>query len=455
MQDGYLLPTKAAQELYQQIKDLPVYDFHCHLSPKEIWEDAVFTNIGELWLSGDHYKWRLMRAYGIPERDITGEASWRDKFLAYAETIGNAAGNPLYHWTQMELSRYFGIETPLNRDTAAKIWGQANRVITEQQLSPRKLIQQSKVQYIATTDDIADDLCYHQKLQEDSTFEVIVAPSFRTDNLLLITRTDYPAYIKKLSQAAGLPVTDMDSLKAAVQQRLTVFSQAGCRFSDIGIPYFPSHVSTEKEADRTFQKALAGEAVTEEAYSGFLGYMYVFLGQEYKKHDMVMQWHLAVQRNVNTALFRQNGPDSGGDCIGDVIPGRHICRMLDAMQQAGGLPKTILYTLNPAMTDQLCTIAGSFPGVSMGAAWWFCDHKQGILDMLEKIAYTGHIGRFYGMVTDSRSFLSYARHDYFRRILCALLGEWQQCGEFSGAGKAIAEAICYKNSKEVIGGDSL
>lgn len=452
MRDEYLLGSRTAAELYKAVKKLPIYDYHCHLSPREIWEDKSFTDIAEMWLSGDHYKWRLMRAAGIDEAFITGSAGWEEKFLAYAAAVENAAGNPLYHWTHMELSRYFGIDMPLSRSNASEVYKKANRIIKERELSPRRLIKLSNVKYIATTDDPADTLEYHGLLKADKDWNVTVAPSFRTDNLLLMQRLDYGAYIKRLSDAAAVDICDLGGFDKAIEKRLSFFVEAGCRFSDVGIPFFPSRIGSDAEAERALQKALAGEKTSCEEYSAFLGRMYVFLGGLYRKYGVVMQWHLAVQRNVNSRLYSDIGADCGGDCIGDEISGEKIARLLDAIDCNGGLPETIIYTLNPSMTDRLCSIAGSFRNVRVGAAWWFCDHKDGIKDTLRSVARVGHIAFFPGMLTDSRSFLSYARHDYFRRILCGLLAEWIDGGEFYGDAFSLAEALCCENTKKMIEG---
>ena len=441
MQNNYLLSSKTAQMLYQSVCTLPIYDYHCHLSPKEIWEDKPFDNIGEMWLAGDHYKWRLMRATGISEDKITGKASWKEKFFAYAQAISLAAGNPLYHWTQMELSIYFGIETALCSDTAEEIWSKANRVIAEKKLSPRKLMKQANTVYVATTDDVADSLEYHQLLKNDDTLSAKVTPSFRTDNLLLIRRAGYRSYINKLSEVSGLAITDLASLDAAIEKRLQFFIQSGCSFTDVGMPFFPDRIGSDAEADLVFKKALEEEALSDEEYSSFLGRMYLFLGKLYRKYNVVMQWHLAVQRNVNTPLFQAAGPDSGGDCIGDLIPGKHIIEVLDAIHLNGGLPETILYTLNPTMTDQLCAIAGSFPHVRMGAAWWFNDHKTGMIEQMTSLGNLGLLGNFIGMLTDSRSFLSYTRHEYFRRIMCELIGGWVANGEYPNDDKVLERMI--------------
>ena len=450
MREDFLLPSPAARQLYDTIKDYPIYDYHCHLSPREILEDRPFGNIGELWLAGDHYKWRLMRAAGVPEQLITGEAGWRDKFFAYAKAVELAAGNPLYHWTQMELSRYFGIETPLGRGTAPAVWEEANRVIREEGLSPRKLIARSRVAYIGTTDDIADPLDVHEKLRADGSFPVQVAPTFRLDAAILLNREGYAGYIDRLEKAAGLRIEGLEDLQAALVKRLDDFCRCGCRFADVGIPFFPDGTRDAAAAQRAFRAARRGGAAGARGYAAFLWEMYAFLGGELKKRGIILQLHLAVQRNVNTRLFREKGADCGGDCIGDPIPGSHVAALLDEWHQRDALPRVILYTLNTGMTQQLASIAGSFPGVRLGAAWWFADHQRGIAETIRTIAEIQHIGGFLGMLTDSRSFLSYARHDYFRRILAGILAEWRESGEFSGDIEELARAICYGNIRRWI-----
>lgn len=458
MREDYLLPTENARRLYAAVKDCPIYDYHCHLSPMEIWEDRKFDNIGEMWLAHDHYKWRLMRAAGIPESLITGDASWHDKFLAYMKAISTAAGNPLYHWTQMELSRYFGVEISLSPDTAEEIWTLSNKSICDRNLSPKKLIESSGVVFIATTDDAADSLEYHKKLREDKSFAVTVTPSFRVDNALLLLRDGYTEYITKLSEAAKIRINNYDSFKEALLRRLDDFETAGCRLSDVGITYFPEAAGSRNSAEdtagaqRAFYAAVNGDSkhVDIADYYAFLRETYLFLGEEYKRRGIVMQLHMAVQRNVNTPLLESCGEDSGGDCIGDPISGVSICGLLDAMHRKNSLPETILYTLNPSMTAQLCSIAGSFPNVRVGAAWWFNDHKRGITDVIKTVAEISHIDSFLGMLTDSRSFLSYARHDYFRRILCSVLAEWEDRGEFSGDTEKIARNICFGNIKRLL-----
>ena len=453
MNQNLLLQSSLAQELYAEVKELPIVDYHCHLDPGAIAQDQPFETLGGMWLAHDHYKWRLMRAGGVSEDYITGGRSDREKFDAYARVLSLAAGSPLYHWTQMELSQYFGVETPLTPQSAPQIWEQANEKIRSERLSPRKLIDRSRVVYIATTDDPADSLNQHMKLKNDPSFSCRVTPSFRTDRVLSLWQQDYGGYINTLSEAAEVEVKDLTSLKDALIKRLDFFKKMGCRFSDVGIPAFPDRIAGEAEARQTFAKALSGKPIGEAERSGFLGYMYVFLGAEYKSRDIVMQLHMAVRRNVNTRLYQAAGPDAGGDCIDDVIRVGALLALLDRMDQADGLPESILYALNPAMLPALCAAAGSFSGVRCGAAWWFCDHKRGILEVLKTVAEYSSLATFPGMLTDSRSFLSYARHDYYRRIVCSLLAEWVNLGELEpDAAATLSRRLCYDNTKALVEG---
>lgn len=451
MKNNYLLSGEKSREIYEKVKDLPIVDYHCHLSPKEIYEDLPFDNISDMWLSGDHYKWRLMRTAGIDEKYITGDASPREKFKMYAKAIEFAAGNPLYHWSHMELSMFFGIDDALKESSADSIYDRANEYIKANRLSPRKLIKQSKVEVICTTDDIIDDLGYHKQIADDTSFDTKVIPSFRTDNLLLVRRDGYKDYINKLSAVSGVEVVGIDTLKKAVCGRLEFFVSRGCRFTDVGIPFFPTHVSSDEDADKTFKAVLRGESISDDEYFGFLGNMYIYFASLYKKHNLIMQWHLCVTRNSNSVLFGKLGADCGVDCVGDNISGTALIAMLDAINKNSGLPKTVIYTLNSSSAEQIASIAGAFPNVHCGAAWWFCDHKRGIRQQLEVIAENSALGSFYGMLTDSRSFLSYARHDYFRRILCDMLGSFVEGGEYDGqSADELAAKICYKNAKEAV-----
>lgn len=452
MKRNYLLHGKTGKKLYARVKDLPIIDYHCHLPAAEILADKPFDNIGRLWLGGDHYKWRLMRQAGVEERLITGDASDHDKFIAYAGALSLAAGSPLYHWSQMELSLYFGIDEYLNADNAERIWQKANENLRAGGLSPRKMLSLAKVEALCTTDDIADDLACHRALREDPSFKVRVLPSFRADTLFRFDQPGWREYVDKLSAAAGVQITDLKSLKEALAARLKHFVANGCRFTDVGIPDFPDRIAAEPDADEAFRLALSGQQLEREAYLGLLGNLYLFLGKLYKEAGLTMQWHLSVIRDASPALYASLGHDCGGDCVGDAPSARALTFMLGALEQADALPRTVIYSLSAASCETYATVCGSFRGVSLGAAWWFCDHKRGIEKQLDVIAEQGGLSEFLGMLTDSRSFLSYARHDYFRRILCEKIGGWVDAGEFDGAAAGrLAEKICYENIKKLAG----
>ncbi len=448
MNPDLYLKSETSKRLYAEARKLPIVDYHCHLSPKEIWEDREFENIAQMWLGGDHYKWRLMRAYGIDEEYITGYGEDREKFAKYIECVSNAAGNPLAVWSAMELSLYFGIDLPLIPENTRMIWEKANEAIRAKGMSPRKLIRAANVERIVTTDDPADSLEYHRLLADDASFPVTVVPCFRPDTLLSIRKPGWRDYIGRLSEAAGVPIEDMAGLEQALKNRLDFFQTLGCRFSDLGIEDFPSRKACREEADEAFRLALTGKSLDDSRYYGFLWYLCCFLAGEYRARKITMQLHLAARRNANTELYRKLGADCGGDCAGDPIPQRQLNVLLDEINSSTGLPRTILYTLNPAMYLTMATTAGSFPGVTMGAAWWFNDHKAGIEEQLRICGQVAHLAGFTGMLTDSRSFLSYARHDYFRRIFCNLLGEWVESGELElSAARVLVRRVCYENSR--------
>lgn len=453
MKKDFLLKDALAKELYRSIADCPIYDYHCHLSPKEIYDDDAFDNIGQMWLGGDHYKWRLMRGAGIDEKYITGNASWKEKFTAYASILPHAVGNPLSVWSAAELKFCFGIDTPLSAETADEIWNKANEYIKSEHMSPRKLIEKFNVKFIGTTDDVCDSLEYHELIAKDSGFKVRVTPSFRTDNLMVITRDGYGEYVKKLEAVSGIEIKSYSDLLTATEKRIEFFKSHGCKFTDVGIADFPNRIATAKEADKIFRLALSDEKVSKDAYLGFLGRIFADLGCLYRKHGLVMQLHIGAYRNPNSRLFSKLGADCGCDCIGRAVDGEDVIRILDEIDSCGGLPETILYTLNPSMNDQLASIAGSFRNVKLGAAWWFNDHKSGIVKVLDSLSSIGYLGAFYGMLTDSRSFLSYPRHDYFRRILCSYVSELYESGEIfdDNALYSLVENIAYKNIEKLIG----
>lgn len=451
MNSNVFLTSDTAKRLYEVCRELPIIDYHCHLSPKEIYEDAVFEDIGQMWLSADHYKWRLMRTFGIDEEKITGSSPMTEKFISYAKALQYAAGNPLYHWTHMELSKYFRIDECFKESTAEEIWNTANAYIKENKLSPVKLITDSKVQIVCTTDDPVDSLQYHIKLKEkDLPFKVL--PSFRTDKLLLVRACGYREYIKELEETSGIEITSLDTLKKAVEKRLLFFIENGCRCTDMGIQDFPTCVLSDKEANDIYKKILDGKEITDEEYGGILGNITVFLANLYCKYNLIMQWHFAVMRNANTALFKKLGADCGVDCVGDTVSGKQLTAVLDAINN-GGMPDMILYTLNDANAEQIASIAGAFPRIRLGTAWWFCDHKRGIEHQMKVISENSPIGSFLGMLTDSRSFTSYARHDYFRMIMCNYIADLVDNEDYPyDLACDIVYKISYGNINELIKG---
>ncbi|HOD93367.1 MAG TPA: glucuronate isomerase [Clostridia bacterium] len=442
--------SKAGQLLYNEIaKNLPIVDYHCHLNPKEIYEDKLFDNIGVMWLGADHYKWRLMRAFGIDEEYITGKADWKDKFFPYCMTIENSPGNPLYHWSSIELKKYFDTDMAISADNAQAIWDKANEVIKEKQLSPRKLIASSNVIYIATTDDITDDLKYHKLIKADKSFKTVVAPTFRTDNVLLLNRPDYPMYIEILKKISQTDITDLNSLCTAISKRLDYFVSAGCRLSDVGIQYSACPEFDYDIANNTFKLALLNKKIEQNDFEKFLGYMFVYLSSEYKKRGITQQIHTGVYRNSNTRLFNAVGPDCGCDISSNPMDGTSFVRILNEMDKQDKLAKTIVYILNPASYYQALTACGSFRDVIFGAAWWHMDHYEGIVENIKTIASLSCLGSSLGMLTDSRSFLSYARHDYYRRILCSVIGSWVDSDEYPiELAKKLIYNLCVGNAKD-------
>ncbi|MBQ7058154.1 MAG: glucuronate isomerase [Firmicutes bacterium] len=456
MKKDVLLRNETAKRLYEKFAELPIVDYHCHLSPREIYEDKEFGTITDIWLGGDHYKWRLMRAFGIQEDLITAKAETpeakeqldREKFRAYAKALEMAAGSPLYVWSHMELAQYFEIEDALTSENADEVFDRANRFIRDTGMSPRKLIVTSNVEIVATTDDPADSLEWHQKIREDVTFPVKVVPSFRPDKALSLWAPDYPDYIARLGESAGVRIHTLDDLKEVLSARLSFFAENGCGVSDVGIEFFPKK-DADHDAEHTFKKALAGHKVSRSAFKNFLFDMYLFLAGEYKKHDITMQLHLNAKRNDSSWLLKNLGPDVGGDSISTSIPAEDLIAFFDAADQAGKLPKTLVYSNNPDCYEAYTTACTSFRGVHMGAAWWFNDHERGIIELMDRFAENSNIAAFRGMLTDSRSFLSYARHDYFRRIFASWVGAKLEDGTFlsEAAAEKLIRRVYYENAR--------
>ena len=450
MDRDFLLTSETARHLYHDIAaDLPIIDYHCHLDPREIYEDRQFANITQVWLGGDHYKWRLMRWAGVDEKFITGSTSDREKFQKWAETLGLAIGHPLYHWSHLELRKYFGYEGFLNGDTAEEVWQLCNEKLKT--LSARKLIIGSNVKALCTTDDPADTLEWHRKIAEDGSIGVKVLPSFRPDKALGIEKEDYANYLSRLGE-----IGSFEQLVEALKEKLAFFVSLGCRVSDHGMESVPFAPATEAEVEAIFQKRLAGEIPTVQEQKQFKTALLLRLGREYRRLGVVMQLHFGVIRDNSRRVFRALGPDAGIDSIGDRPSIKDLAAFLNALDETDELPKTILYSLDPNDNAALVTVMGAFENgeaagkVQHGSAWWFNDHKQGMIDQLKTLAADGYLASFVGMLTDSRSFLSYARHEYFRRILCELLGSWVENGEYPNDEKAlrtIVEGICYQNAK--------
>lgn len=444
-----LLGSERAEKIYGKVKDLPIIDYHCHLSPKEIYEDKPFCDISEIWLAGDHYKWRLMRGYGVDEKYVTGDASWEEKFDKFAEAVGYALGNPVKDWVAAELMFFFGITTPLNKDTAKEIREKANAVIREKAISPRKLIEMANVEYIATTDDPCDSLEWHAKIKKEGGLKAVVAPTFRVDNLVNAGAAGYGDYVGRLAKVCGAKIAGLSDFEAAIEKRLDFFVANGCRFSDVGVAGFPSSVAERGEAEKTFSAILSGKTADEKELDAFKGYLYVYLAGQYKKRGITMQMHLAVTRNSNNAMAKVCGADSGFDCVGNAIDTDKLTSMINRMNDASALPETIIYTLNPTMYYTLITMIGAFRGVHLGVSWWFCDHKRGMRETFDRLSELGHICSLVGMLTDSRSFLSYTRHDYYRQCLCDFLAD--NSSERDGdAPVEVAKRLCYYNAKKLL-----
>ncbi|MDR0877377.1 MAG: glucuronate isomerase [Treponema sp.] len=457
MDRDFLLKNKTALKLYHEAASgEPIFDYHCHLIPKEIADDRRFPDLAYMWLGGDHYKWRALRANGIDEKLITGDADPYDKFLAWAETVPKTIGNPLYHWTHLELQRYFDIYEPLNPASAPAIWKAANdRLKNDPALSVYGIFKKFRVYGVGTTDDPADTLEWHDKTRTGGKTETLVLPSFRPDRVLNIEKPDFVEYIAKLGASAGKNIQNLEDLLDALRNRIAFFDKMGCCISDHGLESIPfetasSDTSTagyawaggspinealwEKEVQESFAGALAGKIPGERAAEAWKTYILNFLGGEYYEKGWAMQIHIAAIRSINSRAFKNLGPDTGFDAVHDQKTAAKLSRFLDLLQSRDKLPKTILYSLNLKDLYPMGTIMGAFQGgapgkIQLGSGWWFLDHIDGMEAQMKLLGNVGLLSRFIGMLTDSRSFLSYPRHEYFRRILCNILGTWAEDGE--------------------------
>jgi glucuronate isomerase len=456
MDENFLLSSETAIQLFHNYaKDMPIIDYHCHLSPKEIYENKKFNNITEAWLYGDHYKWRVMRASGVEEKYITGDASDYDKFLAWAGTVPKIIGNPLYHWTHLELQRFFGVYDLLNEANAPKIWDEVNKQLQGEGFGARDLITKSKVTVVCTTDDPVDDLEYHEKISTLSGFEASIVPGFRPDKALEINRSTFKPWVDQLSEASGIAVENYGQFLEALESRVRYFHARAGRVSDHALDAVMFEPATLEEATEIFAKGLRDGTVSEREEKKYKGFTLVFLGKLYNELDWAMQFHIHALRNNNSIMFGRLGPDTGYDSINDGLIAKPLAGLLDALDRENALPKTILYSLNPNDNHVIAGLMGCFQGggipgkIQFGTAWWFNDNKDGMLEQMKTLANLGVLSQFVGMLTDSRSFLSYTRHEYFRRILCDLVGSWVEAGEVPDDMELLGgmiENICYNNA---------
>ena len=462
MDENFLLETETARSLYGASKDEPIYDYHCHLAPAQIAENKQFANLAEIWLGGDHYKWRMMRTMGCDEHYITGGAPPYEKFLAWTRTVENLIGNPLYHWTHLELRRYFGIVEPLTEESAPSIWERANALLQKPELSVKGIFEKFNVYAVGTTDDPVDSLEHHQAIAEGKApigkIAAKVIPSFRPDKAMNINVPGFAAYIKTLSDASGVAITSVDDVLAALEKRLDRFAALGCRASDHALEYAPFVIAPDSCIEKAFADAMSGKDISREDADAYKTKILCGLAKLYADRGIAMQLHLSAIRNVNSRMLKTLGPDSGYDAIHDWNQSANLAALLSRMESSGpkpALPKTILYTLNPKDYYPLATIMGGFQDnygksenrsgiegkMQLGTAWWFCDHKDGMEEQMRVLANVGMLPVFLGMLTDSRSFLSYPRHEYFRRILCNMIGNWVENGEYPNNKKRLEKIV--------------
>ena len=457
MNADFLLKSETAKTLYHNYAEkMPIIDYHCHINPMEIYEDKHYNSITEVWLGGDHYKWRAMRSCGVPEYYITGDASPAEKFRKWAEAIPNLIGNPLYHWTHLELQRYFGITEPLNGDNAMEIYEKCNAILAQPDMSARGIIRKSGVQLICTTDDPVDDLRAHELLAADPTSPAVVLPAFRPDKAMRADKETFPAYIARLEQVVGYPIVTMADMRRALLDRIAYFADHGCRVSDHGMDFCFCVEADEDTLNDILARAKAGQVITRDEQLAYHTALLIAVGKEYARRDWVCQYHFGCLRDNSRKMFRKLGPDTGFDSMNDAANAAGLAGLLGTLEDADALGKTILYSLNPSDNGIIGSIMGAFqadspiPGkIQQGSAWWFNDHKPGMEAQMVSLMSLGAMGSFNGMLTDSRSFLSYTRHEYFRRILCNLFGQLVEDGEYPADMKwlgRMGENISYYNT---------
>ncbi|WP_153721365.1 glucuronate isomerase [Sporosarcina cascadiensis] len=456
MDDTFLLSNELAINLFEKhAKNMPIIDYHCHLNPQEIADNKSFKNLTQIWLYGDHYKWRAMRANGIDEFYITGQATDYEKFMAWAKTVPMTIGNPLYNWTHLELQRYFGIYTVLNEDTAEEVWNRANELLQTDDFGVQQLIERFNVEVICTTDDPVDDLSHHERVAAQQHFKTKVLPSFRPDKVLNIHLSTFEDWIKSLEHVVGYSLSEFTSLLNALEERIQYFHDRGCRVSDHALDTVTYNEVTEDEAALIYKKAMHGDSLTTDEIVKYRTFLLLFLSKQYSSHDWAMQYHMKALRNTNERKLSLLGPDTGFDSINDGDIAQPLASLLNEMELQEILPKTILYSLNPNDNYVLGTMIGNYQGgqpgkIQFGTAWWFNDQKDGMLDQMKALANLGLFSQFIGMLTDSRSFLSYTRHEYFRRLVCDLVASWVENGEVPNDERllgGIIENICYGNAR--------
>ncbi len=482
MDKDFLLKNETAKRLFHDYSEnLPIIDYHCHISPKEIYEDRRYNNITEVWLGGrnddgtyfgDHYKWRLMRSNGTPEEAVTGGADPYDKFVEFTKALEMAIGNPMYHWCNLELKKYFGITKPLTLDNVKEIWDKtADMLNNDPKLSVRGIIEQSNVKYIGTTDDPIDDLSWHEKIKADESIKFMVCPSFRPDKAINISKAGFTDYIRKLAASVGKETLESaKDVMAALDKRIDFFKAHGCRATDHGLDYVPFLLGTEEEVENAFKKAMNGEKLTREETDKYQTALMLHLGRKYHKEGFVMEIHYSCTRNVNERMFKKEGPDTGFDMIAKSSCGDELAAFLSELDKTNELPRTIIFSLDHNDFNLIGTCMGAFQAepdaqadsalknipsrIQMGAAWWFLDTRDGMEEQMRSLGNLGLLGNFVGMLTDSRSFLSYTRHDYFRRIMCNLIGQWVEDGEYpdnDASLKKIVQGISYYNAERYFG----
>jgi glucuronate isomerase len=455
--ENFLLSTKTAQRLYHRYAEPePILDYHCHLPPKDIAENRRFNDLFEIWLEGDHYKWRAMRANGVEEKYITGSASPRDKFMAWARTVPHTLRNPLYHWTHLELSRYFGIDTLLDESTAAAIWDQTSAMLAGDGLRVHGIFDKFHVRAVCTTDDPAEDLAYHKAIAE-SGLKTKVWPTFRPDKALGVHAPEqFNAWVDQLAATSNVEIGSLQNLLDALKQRHDFFHSMGGRLSDHGLTQCFASFCTAQTAAAIFDKARAGKAATAEEHAQFATFLMVYFGHLDAEKGWTKQLHIGALRAVNSAGLKKIGPDTGFDSIGDFQQAETMGLYLDRLANENALPKTIFYNNNPNDNYALATMAGNFPGVRFGSGWWYLDQKEAMEWQINALSNCGLLSTFVGMLTDSRSFMSYPRHEYFRRVLCNLIGRDVENGEIpenDALTGGMVRNICFANAKNYLGLD--